>query len=399
MGEKKRLDEILEVRVPLMKVEDAESEIDKIIKEEEKILLDEIKKKKLEEILLDRNLRIAEKRKKLAELLESKASQSGELDSLVIKGGASQPSANLVSVLLASGADPKKVAEFVKNLSFDDITKLSLLIGSGSGGGGNNILPLLVYALSGKSEEKTSVKELAEAVKAVVGTAKDLSTTSESKQEGGSDLTKVLLEKLFETMTQLNEERLKRIEERTMVDPVQYIKEVIGVAKELGLGAKSTNPELELKMKEFETRTALALEKMRQEYEERKLQREAEDKKWEALTQYILGPVLMSLPNMMEPLMRGLGKASGQIASRTMAHSPAALQNVPAFTIGEEGGKYKLTCPGCGQTYEFSEEEMQKMKEFVCPKCGTVFRFEEVESGGEGESEGSEPREGGGEAD
>jgi len=393
---RKRLDEILEIRVPIgVGRADEGDDLDRMLKEEEKNLIREAKRKQLEDILLDRELRIAEKKRKL------KALVGGEEEDLapIIERGRNRQGAGLASLLLAAGGDPKKVAEFLKHLTPEEVMKLSLLLNSAQGAGSMNSLVALMLAdrLSGRSEG-TSTKELAEAVKTVVGTAKDLGAVREKREEESS-LTTTLLDKLFDVLSQLNEERLKRIEEKTAVNPIQTVKDVISLAKELGLGKQTGNPELELKLKEFETRTQLALEKMRQEYEDRKLQREIEKERMQALTQYLLGPALMTLPNMIEPFMRSLGKGAGQIAaSGVIHHQPRA----PTLTMTEQDGKFSFTCPGCGKDYSFAKEELKKMDRFICPNCGTAFQFEGVEAleevPVEGQGEGGQPGEGGGEA-
>ena len=234
--------------------------------------------------------------------------------------------------------------------------------------------------------QQASFKDLAEAVKILTDAAVRPSTPPEA-QGAVINILNNLVGIVTSLSRELTEERLKRIEERASYNPVDMVKSILDIAKEvkkLG-GAEAANPDTLIKLKELEAKTNLMLQRMQMEQQRWMQQQQLEMKKWENLSQIFQGPVGKTLET--------LGGATAA-RIRGSSETPPSQQSQQQAVETPYGRMLRVACPKCrGALWVLESQDI-----VACPHCGTVLKKQvqqpqqqqEVKQGGVGSSVGAE---------
>jgi len=235
------------------------------------------------------------------------------------------------------------------------------------------------------SQQQASFKDLAEAVKILTDAAARPSTPPEA-QSAVVNILNNLVSMVTNLSRELTEERLKRIEERASYNPVDMVKSILDIAKEvkkLG-GAEAASPDTLIKLKELEAKTNLMLQRMQMEQQRWLQQQQLEMKKWENLSQIFQGPVGKTLET--------LGGATAA-RIRGSPEAPSSQQNQRQAVETPYGRMLRILCPKCsGALWVLESQDI-----VACPHCGTVLvkqvqqpQRREVKEGGVGSGVGAE---------
>lgn len=363
MSEKKgkRLDEILEVKVPLKVAPAKEDPLDDFLKEEDEELLREAKRKRLEEILIERDLRIAEKRKKLEELKKGESFVS-------VKG---EPALNIspeLATVVAKMSDEER-ARFMQFLAQYNMLNradpnLAMLYLMSQQQMRNNVA-------NHNNPQQAGLRDLAEAVKALVEATMAVQRQPQANPETMSVLDKVvdkMTDNIIKLYNMITDERLKRLEERASFNPLDTTKQILDIAQQLKNLVKSEgmSPEIAVKLKELDLKNTLLTKKLELEHEKWQRQQELEKEKWKSISEIFKGPV--------GGVLSDLGRAT---ASRI---NPQANRNAQPRIV-------QTTCPKCNKPF-YVDESLDRT---VCPHCGTLLQ--KVSEGGQVGSSGGHIRE------
>jgi len=346
----KRLDEIFEVKVPLKGAPPKEDPLDDFIREEDEELGREARRKRREEILIDRDLRIAEKRRKLEELKKGESFVS-------VKG---EPALNIspeLATVVAKMSDEER-ARFMQflaqynmlNRADPNLAMLYMMSQQGKGNPGNPGNP-----------QQAGLRDLAEAVKALVEATATLQRQPQAQPETTSMVDKIvdkLTDNIVRLYNMITDERLKRLEERASYNPLDTTKQIVEIAQQLKNLVKSEgmSPEIAVKLKELDFKNTLLTKKLELEHEKWQRQQELEKEKWKSISEIFKGPV--------GGVLSDLGRAT---ASRIN----------PQANRGSQPRIVQTTCPKCNKPF-YVDETLDRT---VCPHCGTLLQ--KVSEGGE----------------
>jgi ribosomal protein S27E len=328
------------------------SEIEKIIEREKMERAAELERLKLERMVEEERARLMELKKKTESLSEGNPTfrLSNDL---------------LTSILQMANVDPKKAAEFIKELGEDDLRKLSMLMASGS----SSAAALLALARRPETDVKTLVEALRSTQPQVTleGLAALLKTVfeiTEKKSQPSNqtdhitlmktviDTFKPFYEMLAQKDRELFEERLRQLESR-IIDPRQWLESIKSDAQLLGYGSSNIDKDVEklrLELERWKTEKEL-------EFKKWMVEKELSDKKWSQIGQIIQGPI--------GEVFRSLG---GAAADRIRGASGTPQVEVE-----------KTVCPKCNRPF-YVERNAERA---ICPNCGAVL----VKSPGGGQAE------------
>jgi len=356
-----KVDEIFQLNVPITGNPVKNTSLDDILREEEEELAREAKRKRLEEILIDRDLRIAEKRKKLEELKKGESFVS-------VKG---EPALNIspeLATVVAKMSDEER-ARFMQFLAQYNMLNradpnLAMLYLMSQQQMRNNVA-------NHNNPQQAGLRDLAEAVKALVEATMAVQRQPQANPEAAS-----MLDKIFDKMTDniiklynmITDERLKRLEEKTSFNPLDTTKQILDIAQQLKNLVKSEgmSPEIAVKLKELDLKNTFLSKKLEFEQQKWEKQQELEKEKWKSISEIFKGPV--------GGVLSDLGRAT---ASRI---NPQANRSAQPRIV-------QTTCPKCNKPF-YVDETLDRT---VCPHCGTLLQ--KVSEGGQVGSSGGHVRE------
>lgn len=318
----------------------------------------------LEESMVDRM--IEEDRRRAAE----ERSKRRKIESGVSESESTMTS--LLAFLTQQGVKGEDAAKFIKALDEETIMKLNML--SASPQGQNALMPLLLFS----RQPQTNLKDLSDISKGYVDTAVKLVETMRPPERGekegpeGAFLTlfSKTLDELKETRMGLLQNQISNIEkkiEETRFSPRDYIKSLREDAEAIGLGRREgVSDETQLKIAEIQTHTQLELEKMRMEREDRLLQMQGEQAKWNAIRE-TFSPMLAVGAQPIAEALRNVGRKVGAQVQK----SPSAPGAPPV-----PGPSISIPCPQCGSTLgPFQPPFPEAVK---CQSCGLEKTFMEL---------------------
>ena len=224
---------------------------------------------------------------------------------------------------------------------------------------------VMTYAMHGNpgsnpSHSQPSLKDLAEAIKILSEVSSSRSMPSDVQSAASSILSK-LVDMVTALTQQVTEERLKRIEEKASFNPLDAMKSILDIAKEIKKlgGAEAANPDALLKLKELEMKANMLMQRMQFEQQRWMQQQQLEQRKWENISKLFEGPV--------GKVFETLGSATAdKIRGQPVQHArQRAQQQQPS-----SGRILKIMCSRCGnQLYVLEDQD-----KVACPHCGVVLQ-------------------------
>jgi DNA-directed RNA polymerase subunit RPC12/RpoP len=352
------------------KARDSMDVLDEGVRSEDEELVREAKRKRLEEIILERQARIEELRRKLG-----KGNDGSAQTAPMTTGG-------LAATLIQSGADPEKVNEFLKKL---DPQALGALIALSSN---NPALAMMAFAMNQQRTEPLTVKDVIAISKELhregvqpninIDVAK-LVEAAKGQPQGVdvTEMTKAIVEAIKTGIEVAKTASPKAEREESWLEKLLSTPEGIKTAKELGLFGGAQNIEYlkllkEMKesdrrfareMKESDRRFELLLKKMEEEKEQRKMKAALERRK----TEMISG----ALQRIGRAIARGLseaGEAEAPEEGGTVVEGKAAPK-------AKGKSVYTYKCEDCGAPISVPADA-KKGSKIVCAKCGAQFVLE-----------------------
>ncbi len=341
------------------------SDIEAIIEREKKERMAELERLKLERMVEEERLRINELRK------GGKTVDAGTAGEFI------------QSVLQLANVDPKKAAEFIRELGEEDVRKIAIMTAA-SNMNSPTLAALFTLARNPNVDTKTMVefvkefKELyqpqpqqpqvtLEGIAQLFKTAFDMAHSSQPASqtitlERAIEIVKPFFEVAMQKDREIFEERLKRLEEK-IIDPREWLQSLRSDAQLLGYGPSEVDSEVE------KLRIDLEKWKADRELEFRKwlTEQEIEQRKWEQVGQLFQGPL--------GEVLKSVGKAGAERLKGARSAN---------FNVGE------VTCPKCSK--QFYADVSRNVA--VCPHCGAVLaRREENAPAEAGESVSDEQAE------
>jgi DNA-directed RNA polymerase subunit RPC12/RpoP len=352
------------------KARDSLDVLDEGVRSEDEELVREAKRKRLEEIILERQARIEELKRKLGKSNEGSSTPSPST------------AGTLAATLIQSGASPEKVNEFLKKL---DPEALGALIALSSN---NPALALMAFAMGQRKSEPLTVKDVIEISREMrsqgvqpninIDVAK-LVEAAKSQPQGAdvTEVTKALIEAI-KTGIEIGKTAGKPEREQSWLEKLLSSPEGIRTAKELGLFGGTQNIEylkllkeikesdrrFEREMKESDRRFQLLLKKMEEEKELRRQKAQLERQKSELISG--------ALKRIGMAVARGLSEA-GEGGAETGEVSGAEAKKAQPKAEGKNVRTY--TCEDCGSTISVPAN-MKKGSKVVCAKCGAEYVLE-----------------------
>ena len=353
-----KVDEIFQLNVPITGNPVKNTSLDDILREEEEELAREAKRKRLEEILIDRDLRIAEKRKKLEELKKGESFVS-------VKG---EPALNIspeLATVVAKMSDEER-ARFMQFLAQYNMLNradpnLAMLYLMSQQQMRNNVA-------NHNNPQQAGLRDLAEAVKALVEATMAVQRQPQVQPETANIVDKIvdkMTDNIIKLYNMITDERLKRLEEKTSFNPLDTTKQILDIAQQLKNLVKSegVSPEIAVKLKELDLKNTFLSKKLEFEQQKWEKQQELEKEKWKSISEIFKGPI--------GNVISDLGNAAAGRINPARAQSPQ-----PRIV--------QVTCPQCKSSFNVNEV----LEEVTCPYCGILLR-KVRRSGGQGVGVGS----------
>lgn len=329
----------------------------------------------MEEMRNDKMLELEEKK---AELQVAKL--QAEINKLTAQDQPiTQPALNLINTMITQElTDPKRRAQFLKELDEESIEKLGLFLSSGDSRSAaimgmiksptSNLKDIIeiVKLLTPPQKQpqpsnQTDLKGIAEVFKLGIEAARS-GGQPQSMQEGLKYVIETFVQPFQTSMNQkqqdLMDAKLEAIKAQMPPPLPQQIAGIKSMAGELGL---TSNPgggnAVDLRLEEMRQSHDLDMERLRWEQQKFMLQSESERDKWSAI-QNTFSPVFAlagpELRNQLSKLGNEVGKSLGQ-------PSPAP-QNAEVASF---------TCPSCNQQMNVPYPLPAGVKGVKCARCGT----------------------------
>jgi DNA-directed RNA polymerase subunit RPC12/RpoP len=346
--------------------------LDEGVRSEDEELVREAKRKRLEEVILERQARIEELKRKMGKSNEGSTS------------AAPLTTAGLATTLIQGGVSPEKVNEFLKKL---DPQALGALIALSSN---NPALAMMAFAMNQQRTEPLTVKDVIAISKELhregvqpninIDVAK-LVEAAKTQPQGidVTQMTKAIVDAIKTGIEVAKVATPKAEKEEGWFEKLISSPEGIKTAKELGLFGgqnieylkllkemKESDRRFAREMKESDRRFELLLKKMEEEKEQRRVKAALERHK----TEMISG----ALQRVGRAIARGLSEAgeaspeAGETAEGEVVEGKAAPK-----AKGKNVHTYK--CEDCGAPISVPADAKKGTK-IVCARCGAEFILE-----------------------
>jgi hypothetical protein len=309
-----------------------------------------------------------EKKERAAELDRLKLERMVEEEKQKIrdlrgKGNEKAPDVKLANDLLANilqlaNVDPQKAAEFIKQLSEEDVRKLSILMASG----GSGAAAWMALAKNPSSDVKTLIEAAKmlqpqpqqqitlEGISALFKTAFEAAEKKNQEPpvnpaaliKDAVEMVKPFYESLAQKDREVWEARLRQLEER-IINPREWLESIRQDAQLLGFTPSGVDKEIEkIKIDHEKWKTDKEFE-----FKRWMMEQELENRKWEQIGQIMQGPL-------------------GEVIKKFGSAGAERIRGGAAPSLRVE----TVTCPKCGKPFYANS-----LADYaVCPFCAAVLQ-------------------------